>query len=257
LENTKRFGAIYTTKQAEVVSAKICYAVEQKLGLVIVTGEAGTGKSTLAQQMVQRWKAEATIVPAYLNRPDAKYAAGFQRQIATAFGLPERHLASENEAALQEFLLQQHQAGRICVLVIDNAHRLSANGQIALQRLFGWKTGEGPLLQVVLFAQPVLERRLHNRAFLGRHVGSRATLDELTFKDALGMLRHRHSGADFDRLLPLSLHRSLYAASAGNPRALCRLCDQVFAEAAGTAPTQTYTTIRESRQWQPSSALGL
>ena len=257
MENTKRFGAIYTTKQAEVVSAKICYAVEQKQGLVVVTGEAGTGKSTLAQQMILRWQAEAVIIPASINRSDAKYAASFQRQIAAAFGLPEHHLAAENEDALQEFLRKQHQAGRTCVLVIDNAHRLSANGQIALRRLFGWKTDDGPLLQVVLFAQPVMERRFHDRAFLGRRVGSRAMLDELTYDDALGMLRHRHSGSDFDRLLPMSLHRSLYAASAGNPGALCRLCDQVFAEAAGTVPNQTYTTTRQVREWLPSSARGL
>ena len=257
MEDIKRFSAIYPTKQSEVASSKIFYALEQKQGLIVVMGEAGTGKSTLAQQLKLGWEAADTIIPAYINRPDAKYAAGFLRQILSAFDLPEHHLAAENETVLHEFLLGRHRRGQTCVLMIDNAHRLSANGQTALQRLFEMNTEEGPLLQVVLFTQPILARKVNDRAFLGRRVGSRAMLDELTFEDALGLLRHRYTGADFDRLLPLSLYRSLYAAAAGNPRALCLLCDQALAEATNSMPTHTYKTTKEEKQWLPTFSSGL
>ena len=76
-------------------------------------------------------------------------------------------------------------------------------------------------------------RKLGYRPDLCRHIGGGATLDSLTFEDALGLLRHRLqvAGGDFDSLVPASLHRSLYNAARGNPRGLCRLCDHVLSHA--------------------------
>ena len=246
----------YFTKQAEVAIAKISYALERRQGLVVITGGPGTGKSTLAQQVMRQWQSARDVIPAYINRPNHKYAAGFLRQILTAFCLPEHHLAAESEAVLHEFLEAQQNAGQVCVLVIDNSHRLSANSQNALQRLFAMTTDAGPLLQVVLLAQSDLTRKVNDREFLGRRVGSRAMLDELTFEDAWGLLRHRHTGADFDSLLPDSVRRPLYEAAAGNPRALCLLCDQVLAEALAKMPAQIYRTAKEEKPWLLSSSHG-
>ena len=111
----------YSSKLLEVATDKIHYAVSQRQGLFVLTGEDGTGKTMLAQEMMRRWRADPTIIAAHVTDPAASLPAGFLRLVLDAFGLPRRHLAEESRAALRDFLLGQRLAGRTCVLLIDDA----------------------------------------------------------------------------------------------------------------------------------------
>ena len=224
----------YVSKLLEVATDKIQYAVDQRQGLFVLTGEDGTGKTVLAQEMMCRWRADPSVVAAHVTDPAASLPAGFLRLILDAFGLPRRHLAEDSRAALMDFLLGHRRSGRNCVLVIDDAQDIKPHSRDAMHRLVNEEYEGAPLLQVVLLARPVLFRKLGYRPDLCRHIGGGATLDSLTLADALGLLRHRLclAGGDFDVLVPAPLHRSLYNAARGNPRGLCRLCDHVLAHAA-------------------------
>ena len=125
----------YASKLLEVAADKMHYAVEQRQGLFVLTGEDGTGKTVLAQEMMRRWRADPSVVAAYVTDPAASLPAGFLRLILDAFGLPRRHLAEESRAALRDFLLGHRLAGRTCVLLIDDAERIKPHSRVALHRL--------------------------------------------------------------------------------------------------------------------------
>ena len=102
-----------------------------------------------------------------------------------------------------------------------------------LQTLSNEQTTKAKLLQIVLLALPNFARKLTYKPALRSRIASGATLDPLTFDDAMEMLRHRAevAGGDFDALFPLPLHRPIYNATQGNPRNLCILCDNVLVNA--------------------------
>jgi len=132
------------------------FALRRGDGLLKVVGEVGTGKTMLCRLLLKRLAAWATI--AYINAPMGAPAT-LVRSVCREFGL---HLSADDDpnARLDAFLLAEHAAGRACILVVDEAHRLGAEGLEIVRLLSNLETETHKLLQIVLFGQAELDRLL-------------------------------------------------------------------------------------------------
>ncbi len=196
-------------------------------GFIKVTGEVGTGKTLLCRQLLNLLQAHA--VTAYLPNPflnptGLRMALAGELRIEFARNIGQHRLLQ----LIYERLAQYSAEGRRVVLVVDEAQTIPDDSLEALRLLTNLETEKRKLLQVVLFAQPELDRRLQREEFrqLRQRVAFSYQLRPLDAGALERYVRHRLSiagyrGADlYDR----RAMRCLYRASGGVPRLVNLLC---------------------------------
>ncbi|MEE8166537.1 MAG: AAA family ATPase, partial [Myxococcota bacterium] len=116
---------LYLASSHREALAHILYGIEQGEGFISVTGEVGTGKTTLCRTLLERLEGEAEL--AFLFNP-SRTALELLQSICAEFGLPAEGLVQRSlMAQLDEFLVEQKQLGRSVLLIIDEAQTLSEN----------------------------------------------------------------------------------------------------------------------------------
>ena len=220
----------FATRAHEIELLRMQDSVEQRLGLCLLRGEIGTGKSTIAHMLMKSWGADSRFVAAYISDPSAPSQPQFLRVLVSAFGLEPSRYAETNKSNLRGFLLDNYEAGRTVIILIDEAQSLSAANMATIQQLSNEQTSDTKLIQIALLAQPNFDRKLSYQPALRSRIARRGTLDPLIFEDAVDMMRYRVqvAGGDFDALFPVALHRSIYNATQGIPRQVCVLCDNIL-----------------------------
>lgn len=218
----------FATREHQLALAKIAYYTEERRGMFLLMGEVGTGKTTISQLSLNRWRDDPErFIAAHITDPSPRSPAAFMRLVLASFGLrPTRNLL-DLKAAFRAFLVEQYKAGRTVILMVDEAQTIHSANLDTLQAMVNEQTQTAKLLQVVLLAQPNFEFKLAQKPALRSRIAGGTTLNPLTPEDAISLLRHRMSvgGGDFDRVFPESLHKTLYDATRGLPRDLCVLCD--------------------------------
>jgi general secretion pathway protein A len=221
----------YATREHEIAMLRIQDSVEQRLGLCLLKGEVGMGKSTIANLLYQDWaeKPEEFLV-AYISDPSAYTPSQFYRMLLNAYGLDVSRFLEINKNTLRNFLLDNFEQNRIVVALIDEAQTISAPNMATLHHLSNEQTPTTKLIQIALLAQPNFDRKLTYQPALNSRIARRGNLDPLILTDAVDMMRHRVTvaGGDFDALFPLPTHRPIYNATAGIPRKICVLCDNAL-----------------------------
>lgn len=138
--------------------ASLRYGIEWRKGLIVMTGEVGTGKTTLLGKIMRGL--EATMHPIVVSYDHLTYF-DLLRFISKELGLPgdgRDRLATIEQ--LREHLIARHKEGHVVALLIDEAQSLSDEMFEGIRFLSNLETEEGKLLQIVLAGQPELERRL-------------------------------------------------------------------------------------------------
>jgi general secretion pathway protein A len=144
-----------------------------------------------------------------------------------AFGLDTPRNFAALERILLAFLLEGRLAGKIVVLLLDEAQNIAVPNLDLLHRLSNLQTVEEQLLQIVLLAQPNFTNKLDQRPALRSRITGGTYLGPLSFDDAIEMLRHRIgvAGGDFDKVFLKETHKPLYNATQGICRDLCVCAD--------------------------------
>ena len=143
--------------------AHLLYGLDGGGGFVVLTGEIGTGKTTVCRCFLEQVPAHCNV--AYIVNPRLT-AAELVQTVCEDFGVVAPGTAAGGETVrhwtglLNQFLLQAHAAGRNCVLIIDEAQQLSAEVLEQLRLLTNLETNERKLLQIVLIGQPELRNML-------------------------------------------------------------------------------------------------
>jgi general secretion pathway protein A len=224
----------YATREHKQALAKIAYYTEERRGIFLLLGAIGTGKTTISQLSINRWRSEPDkFVTSHITDPSPRTQAAFLRLVLASFGLPTMRNVLDLKAALRGFLIDQYKAGRTVILLIDEAQTMYTTNLDTLQSMANEQTQTAKLLQVVLVGQPNFEYKLVQKPALRSRIAGGTTLNPLTLNEAIDLLRHRMgvAGGDFDRVFPPETHKPLYNATNGVPRDLCVLCDAVLLNA--------------------------
>ena len=222
------------TREHRQALAKIAYYTEEQRGLFLMMGDIGTGKTTISQLTLNRWRAEPDrFVAAHITDPSPRTPAAFLRLVLASLGLPTMRNLLDLKAMLRAFFVEQYKVNRTVVLLIDEAQTIFPANLDTLQAIANEQSQTAKLVQVVLLAQPNFEFKLAQKPALRSRIAGGATLNPLTPDEAIDLLRHRMSvaGGDFDRIFPEAVHKSLYNATNGVPRDLCILCDAAMLNA--------------------------
>jgi general secretion pathway protein A len=225
----------FATREHRQALAKIAYYTEERRGLFLLMGEIGTGKTTISQLTLNRWRSEPErFVAAHITDPSPRTPAAFLRLVLASLGLPTMRNLLDLKATLRAFFVEQYKAGRTVILLIDEAQTINPTNLDTLQAVSNEQSQTAKLVQVVLLAQPNFEFKLAQKPALRSRIAGGTTLNPLTPDEAIDLLRHRVAvaGSNFDRIFPESLHKSLYNATNGVPRDLCVLCDAAMLNAA-------------------------
>ena len=218
----------YLSKSHEEALAHLNYAISQGDGFVEITGEVGTGKTTLCRTFLE--SLNGSVEAAYIFNPKMG-PKQLLKTIIEEFGIPIR---SDNTKdlidMLNAFLIKKKASGKKVILLIDEAQNLNRNVLEQLRLLSNLETNRNKLLQIILVGQPELSEMLNSHAL--RQVGQRITLSyqlsPLTFKECKEYIQYRiniaaqKSAIKFDR----SAYRQIYKYSKGIPRLINIVCDR-------------------------------
>ncbi|HEY1754862.1 MAG TPA: AAA family ATPase [Bryobacteraceae bacterium] len=235
---------IYMTPSHREALVGLAYAVLERKGFVALTGEAGTGKTSLLARTLKTLPA-SRVASSLVFNPSVNEAE-FLELMLMDFGFVD---IPTNKAQLfhkfHEFLLQTHAAGKIAVVVVDEAHRLKPSVLEEIRLLSNLELPGQKLLQVVLAGQPELIDVLSQPDLrqLSQRISVRLTIDFLRPKEVEEYIALRWSKS---APTPPPFSRAAYADivswSRGIPRLVNAICDNalmlVFAETASAVESR-------------------
>lgn len=210
----------------------LMYGLNEKEGFMLLTGQVGTGKTTLCRELMERLDPErfrtALLFNPFLNGTEMLQA------LVSEFGCSYPPGASRKELLdrLNRYLLSQLIDGRTCVAIFDEAQHLSPEFLEQIRVLSNLETDREKLIQIVLVGQPELRERIQqpSLAQLDQRVSVRCTLRDLNREEAECYIYHRLSAAGARgriHITPRAISR-IFAASQGVPRLINLLCDRAL-----------------------------
>ncbi len=210
--------------------AHLLYGIQSDGGFILLTGEVGTGKTTVCRCLLEQIPED--VDTAYILNP--KQTA--QELLATAcdefkIDYPEGASIKVLVDALNKFLLESHQKGRKTVLIIDEAQNLSVDVLEQLRLLTNLETNQRKLLQIILLGQPELLTLLARQELrqLSQRVTARFHLDALNREEVADYIQHRLDTAGAKgSLFPPGTVKRIYQISNGIPRLINLVCDRAL-----------------------------
>ena len=223
-------GLLFLASAHRDAVAGLTYAILGRKGFSVLTGDAGTGKTTLLRSVMRKMPPERVQFSLVLN--PALSVLEFLQTALGDFGIPETP-ANKAEALrlLHQFLLDISESGRVAVLVIDEAHRLSVELLEEIRLLANFETEHAKLLQVVLAGQDELNEILdrHEMRQLKQRIRIRLSIRPLSTAEVGPYIQHRWrklSKADLP-FAPESIPL-IAEASSGIPRVINAVCDNAL-----------------------------
>ena len=223
---------LYLSKSHREGLAQLSYGVKARKGFIVLTGEVGTGKTTLIHALLNdlNGSAQTALIFSTIVSP-----ADLLRSVCEEFGVvePKRSLGEIHDylVSLNEFLLENYRKGGNCALIIDEAQNLSAEVLESIRLLSNFETSKDKLLQILLVGQPELAVRLNSAALrqLKQRVMLRHHLRALSLEECCEYVSNRLTIAGGNRALFTSnALESIYSYSGGIPRVMNVLCDNAL-----------------------------
>jgi general secretion pathway protein A len=196
-------------------------------GFVIITGEIGSGKTTLIETFLR--ELERDVVVAQINQTQMS-VIDFLQSVLAQFGFsPFKMKKAELLATLNQFLIEQYAAGRKVLLIVDEAQNLSLRVLEEIRMLSGIETTKEKVLRIILCGQPEMAVKLDAPELvqLTQRVRLRFHLSALDLDDMRGYISHRLevAGADGREIFAPDTFELIHRYTGGVPRLTNTLCD--------------------------------
>lgn len=244
---------LYMSERHREALAHLLYGLGAGGGFVLLSGEIGTGKTTVCRLFLEQIPAGCNV--AYIFNPKLTVIELLQ-SVCEEFHIavpPADHAPTVKDYLdpLNDFLLREHAAGRNNVLIIDEAQNLSAEVLEQLRLLTNLETSERKLLQIILIGQPELRSMLARPELeqLAQRVIARYHLDAMTAAETAHYIQHRLEVAGLARPLPFDRRalQRIHELARGVPRRVNLLCDRALLGAfAGGQPAADRRTVEKA-----------
>ena len=220
---------IFFSKTHKEAFALLLYGINKRFGFIELTGEVGTGKTTILRTLLNQLEEEKYRTALIFN--PSQTALDLMRAINQEFGIPaQSDNAAELLDELNRFLLEENSAGRTVVLIIDEAQNLSAGLLEQVRLISNLETDTSKLIQIVLAGQPELGRILEKPELrqINQRIALRYNLHPLDREDSRAYIDHRLAMAGGRDKVSFSQRAFgwLYRYSRGTPRLINILCDR-------------------------------
>lgn len=222
-----------TPRHNEALAA-LYYGVRRHKGFVVVTGEVGTGKTLLLRCLLRLLENSKDVAYAYLFNSRLS-PTDFLQYVLSDFGMPA---SGRNKCELlldlSNFLVDRGSKQMTTVLIVDEAHDLSADTLEELRLISNLETTEDKLIQIILVGQPELDKKLDSNELrqLKQRIALRAQLGALTAQQTKEYIeqRLRIAGADPNAppIFSPEAVDSVYAYSRGYPRLINTICENAL-----------------------------
>jgi general secretion pathway protein A len=222
---------LYRSEQHEEALANLIYGVQSRKGFIVLTGEVGTGKTTMLECLRDHLAAQG-IEFAFLFNSRINSDQFFE-MVAYDLNL-QCNIKSKTEVlfALNEMLMAQAAKGGTTVLIVDEAHNLEWEVLEEVRLLGNLETRAGKLLQIILAGQPEFDRKLDapNLRQLKQRVVLRCQLRPFDLQEAIEYIetRLRRAGMPEQTVFPPEVLAEVHLRSQGIPRVINALCDNLL-----------------------------
>ena len=215
--------------------AEVAHGIIAKKGLMLVTGEVGTGKTILLRKVMN--DLGATVKFVFISSSHLT-SNGFLEVVSTSLGLAKKKTKVEMTQDLTKYLLQRAVSGQIVALLVDEAQNTNESGFEALCGLSNLETDDEKLLQIVLVGQPELLSKLDKASLrqIKQRVAIQHTLTGLDTKTELEHYIHHRLhvvGYNGPEIFTQEALDTIWDYTAGTPRLVNILCDNSLASAFG------------------------
>jgi general secretion pathway protein A len=219
---------LFLTRHTEEALACLTYGIQSRKGFVLLTGEVGTGKTTLINKLME-WLRLQQVATAFIfnSRMDTPQFLDF---MMADFGIPcDATSKSQLLQRLYNWLLDRYRAGETAVLVVDEAQNLSDEVLEEIRMLTNLETFTEKLLQIILVGQPELEQRLKQPQLrqLRQRLTLRAKTHPFNLEETKSYInqRLRIAGSNGDPIFEAGATVALFRYSLGIPRIINLLCE--------------------------------
>ena len=226
---------LYLSASHQEGLAQLMYGINARRGFIVLTGEVGTGKSTLIQALlseIAEGTQTALVFSAITSPIDLlRYVCEEFKLAEPMQGFKEGH---DYIYLLNEFLLQKYRDGENAALIIDEAQNLSTDVLESIRLLSNFETTKDKLLQILLVGQPELTERLNTPQLrqLKQRVTLRHHLRALSLSECQEYIANRlkHAGG-YPHIFPAKAVEEIHRYSAGIPRLVNVICDNAMISA--------------------------
>ncbi|MEE3239625.1 MAG: AAA family ATPase [Pseudomonadota bacterium] len=221
---------LYMTEQHREALAHLLFGVGDEGGFILLTGEVGTGKTTICRSLLNRLPDNTDV--AFIVNPRLSVDELLQ-SICDDLSIVYPGNASIKDLvdALNQFLLNAYASGRNTILIIDEAQNLADEVLEQLRLLTNLETNEKKLLQLILLGQPELNEKLAQTSLrqLAQRVTARFHLKPLSELETIAYIQHRLYVAGYrGELFSKSALKCIHSESAGVPRLVNVICDRAM-----------------------------
>ena len=250
-------GFLYASKQHARAKAYMESSIWLADGFVVITGEIGSGKTTLIESFLE--ELPENVILAHINQTQLT-PVEFLQALLVEFGFkPFKKRKVELLSMLKDYMIEQYAEGKTLLLVVDEAQNLSSRVLEELRMISGIEAQKEKLLRIILAGQPELSRQLEGRQLeqLKQRVRLQFHLGALSKRETREYIEHRLeiAGAAGRSIFEDAAFDPIFTYTGGVPRLINTLCDTAllcaFAEEKTQVTRQLVMTAVEELQWLP------
>ncbi|EHJ46118.1 secretion ATPase, PEP-CTERM locus subfamily [Solidesulfovibrio carbinoliphilus subsp. oakridgensis] len=242
---------LYPSRSHKKVLAYLDYGIREHSGFILLTGEVGTGKTTLIRQLIQKHLRDVLLARVFHTKVDSLHLLAM---INADLGLETEDKDKPTLLRdLQDFLIAQYAKGRPVVLIIDEAQNLSPDVLEEVRMLSNLETENNKLLHIILVGQPELRRVLASPELLQfrQRIQIVCNIEPLSEDEVEHYIQYRLEAAGNRNAIELApeCFSIIHGYSRGIPRLINILCDYILLDAfANETRTVTAAAIQEIAQ---------
>jgi general secretion pathway protein A len=226
---------MYLAGQHKAAMGKILFTCQEREGLALLIGDVGLGKTTVAHRVAEMLRENPDNLVRFIS---SSYPSEHQmlRGICQEFDIPLERSKQAQLQAFNRFLVEQYQAGKNVILIIDEAQLCRGPHFELIRQVLNYEIPDvGKLIQIVLIAQEEIRQKLKTKNALVSRIATRATLAALNLEDTRNLIEHRLQVAGrTEPLFTADALERIWRHSRGVPRTIMSLCLNMLIAAAST-----------------------